>query len=103
MGEPFDDFAPAPDLERVVFARDGQRRQVNAWRVGAIDLDLRLASAAALVERRQIHERELDRPLDLVSVGTGEKHDRIGGVDPDDRLAQAMRFGIGKKAKNRLL
>ena len=103
VGDPFDDFALAPDLERLACADDGQRRQVNVRRIGAIDHDLRLASAAPLIKRREIHEREFDRPLDLVSVGTGEKHDRIRGVDSEDGLAQPMCLGIGEKAEHRLL
>ena len=69
----------------------------------AVDFDLRLAGRAALIERRQVHERELDRPLDLVGVGTGEKYDRIGGVYADDGLAKPVRPRIGEKAEHRLL
>ena len=103
MGDPFDDFALAADRKRLPGSRDRQRRQVDARRRSAVDRDLRLAGETALVERRQIHERELDRPLDLVRVGTGQKHDGARRIDARDRPAQPVRPRIGEKTEDRLL
>src|SRR5271154_7144040 len=103
VDDPFDDFALAANLERRASARNGKGREVNRRRIGAIDGYLCLAGGAALVERREIHEREPDRPLDLVGVGTSQKHDGGRRVDTPDRLAQSVRFGIGEKAEHCLL
>ncbi len=58
---------------------------------------------AALVERREIHERELHRPLKLVNVGAGKKYDGVRRIDAPDRLAQSVRLRIGEKPEHRLL
>ena len=68
-----------------------------------VDFDFRLAGLTALVERGQVHEGELDRPLNFVNVGAGEKDDRASRVDALDRLAQSMRLWIGEKPEHRLL
>ena len=54
----------------------------------------------ALLERREIHERELDRALDLVDLGAGEEDDRARRVDALHSLAEAMGPGVGKKAED---
>ena len=71
--------------------------------LGLVDRNLRLASVAALVERREIHERELDRPLELINVVTRKKYDGVRRIDALDRLAQPVSFGIGEKPEHRLL
>ena len=103
VDDPFDDLAVSPDRERPAPSRNRRRREINLRRRGAVDGDLGLASLAALVEGRQVHERELDRPLGLVSVGASEKYDRVGGVYATHRLGKPVRAGIGEKAENRLL
>ena len=103
MHDPFDDLAVPPDRERPALSRNRQRREINLRRQGAVDSDLRLASLTALVEGRQVHERKLDRPLGLVSVGASEKYDRVGGVYATHRLSKPIRPGVGEKAENRLL
>ena len=101
--DPFDDFARTPDRERRAVANDRQRLEIDARRVVAIDGDFGFASRPPLVERREIHERKPDRPLDLIDVGAGKKHDRVGGVGAPDRGAQPVRARVGEEAEHRLL
>ena len=103
VGDPFDDFAGAADGEAVVSAHDRQRLEIDARRVVSIDGDFRFAGLAPFVERREIHERKPDRPLDLVDVGSGEEHDRVCGVDARHRPARAVGARVGEEAEHRLL
>ena len=90
----------AADAEGRAPAHDRQRIEIDARRILPVDRDFGLAGLAALLERREIHERELDRALDLVDLGAGEEDDRACGVDAPHRLVQAVRPGIGKKAED---
>ena len=101
--DPFDDFARTPDRERRAVANDRQRLEIDARRVVAIDGDLGFASRPPPVERREIHERKPDRPLDLIDVGAGKKHYRVGGVRAPDPAAQPVRARVGEEAEHRLL
>jgi hypothetical protein len=103
MDGPFGDFTVTPNHKGLALSDNRERRQVDVRRRRTIDCDLRFASVAALVERREIHERELDRPLELINVGAGKKYDRVRRIDALDRLVQSMRLGIGEKPEHRLL
>jgi len=52
VDEPFDDFALAADPKRLPRSGDRRGRQVDARRRGAVDRDLCLTGAPALIERR---------------------------------------------------
>ncbi len=71
----------------------------------AVNLDLGLAGeAAALIQRRKIHEREHNRPLRPADIRTGQKHDCARRIDgPPHRFAQPVRPGVGEKPENRTL
>ena len=90
MRRPFHDFAGAADRQARALARDGHDVEIDARRVFAVDLDLRLAGGAALFQRREIEERQADRAPDLVDVVAGEKDDRALGVDPLHRSGEAV-------------
>ena len=100
---PFDDLALPAEPERCAHADDRQRFEIDARRVVAIDGDLGLAGQAALLQRREIHERKPHRPLDLVDIGAGEKDRRIGGVDPSRPAVKPIRARVGEQAKDRVL
>ncbi len=100
MRDPFDRFARAAEAQGRTLADDRQRVEIDPRRILPVDLDFGLAGLAALFERREIHERKLDRALDLIDVGAGEEDDRARGVDALDRLAEAMGPGIGKEVED---
>ena len=97
VGDPFDRLAGAADRERLAIAHDRQRVEMISRRILPVDCDFGLAGLTALLERREIHEREPDRALDLVNLGAGEEDDRACGVDALHRLVEAVRPGVGKK------
>jgi hypothetical protein len=51
MDDPLDDFVVAPERKGLPLSGNRQRREIDLRRRGAVDLDLRLAGLAALVER----------------------------------------------------
>ncbi len=75
MDCPFDNVAifttQAKTLRRTP---DRQNFEINVRCVRAIDPNLVLGSGAALSKRREIHERIIDRALDLIGVRPSEKH-----------------------------
>ena len=98
--DPFDRLARAADRERLAIAHDRQRVEIDPRRILPVDRDFGLAGEAALFERREVHEREPDRAFDLVDRRAGEEDDRARGVDALHRLVEAVRPGVGKKAKD---
>ena len=51
----------------------------------------------------EIHERKLDRPLELMNVVTRKRYDGVRRINALDRLAQFVRFRIGEKPEHRRL
>ena len=103
MAGPLDDLAVSAEPEAAGRHDDRQRAEIDAGRVLPVDRDLRLAGFAPLFEGREIHEREPDRPLDLVDVPPCQEDDRARGVDPADRLAQAECGFVGEEAESLVL
>ena len=101
MNRPFDDLAAgSAELQAACAAPDRYRAEIEVRRVTLIDGDLVLAGGTTLFQRRKIHERKEDGPLDFVDVAAGEKNDRPMRVDARDRFFQPMRRRIREKGED---
>ena len=80
---PFDGSTRAVDFEGAIgIARDGDNAPVELGGVAGIDLQLLLAGALALLQRRIVEKRQAHGPLDLQCPVAAEKNHRGMGVDP---------------------
>lgn len=64
-------------------AGDRHDVEVEIGRVAPVDCDFRVARRVSLLERREIHEGEVDGPLDLVDVWARKKHCGAMSIDTD--------------------
>ena len=56
-----------------------------------------------MLEGGEIHEREFDRPLDLVGIAAGKEDGGGVGIDALHGLAKLVRGRIGKEGEDTLL
>ena len=73
VDSPFDGFPVTPDRKGLALSDNRKRGQINVRRQRPVHCDFRFASLAPLIERREIHERERHRPLELVNVRARKK------------------------------
>src|ERR1700712_4350510 len=100
MDRPFDDLTVAANCKGLAASDDRERRQVDGRRQRQIHRYFCFASLAALLEGREIHEWELDRPLELVNIVANEKYDGVRGIDAFDRLTRSVRLRIDEKPEH---
>jgi hypothetical protein len=84
---PLDDFAGAVDREAARVVGDGDDIQIEVRRRAAIQPQLILTAAPTRRQRAEIHERERDRLLDLISEVAREDDIRDVGLQQLHRAA----------------
>lgn len=90
------DLAFAVDAKRAVgTAPDFRHAQIHIWRYRAIEFELGEGKPAALFERGEIEESEVDRLLDLVNVLTSQEQVGYVGLDQTHRRFDPVRIRGG--------
>ena len=86
--------SPSPSTSHAV-AVAGHRHDPQVDRRGqaAVEADLLLAEVAALLQRAEVEEAQVDRLLDLVGIGPGQEDDRDVRLADLHRLDRIERVG----------
>ena len=99
---PLDDIAVPAERKRAVAAHDRDHLAIEFGRERAVGRNLGFERGLALVERREIEEREFDRALDLVGGVSGQEHRGRMGIDALDG-GSAVGCRLGEQSKDLVL